>query len=326
MRNRLGRGSAPRAWRVILHHDGPTPEPAWIPLRSNDEMRWIGPIHAFKSVFGRVDHRMRGDAIESSTSASLEMEKLPWHFVVFGHLLCQPSTLLISRAAEDFGTVYAWHVGLKRFKEDQIIRVAGSFRESLELLAEPPTEVLAKYQEWVRKQRSSRQADTEERASASAYSGPEARRWLIRNCNPSPLASNHFADKAVARRFIDALYALGAVQIIIPESSIQEEDDNGPYADALVVHLHTKPKLRSALCLRCEQELRTRRLSSLEVYLNSQLADPRIDRPCHRQHHRYFPTSRTIARIAGARHPLWSFQFQVQRQRVGDAHPQTCSG
>jgi hypothetical protein len=170
-------------------------------------------------------------------------------------MMTQPSTLLISTAPATYGNVFAWHVSVKRFKPDQLVRVAGSFPEFLGLLAEPPEEVAANYRRMLEEWRSARQAGTERRPPESDYDGPEARRWLRRNRNPTPLAANHFASAASARRFVDELYAAGATKVIVPGSSIQDADDDGPYADALVVYMPAEPDVRATLCQRCEREL-----------------------------------------------------------------------
>jgi hypothetical protein len=65
---------------------------------------------------------------------------------------------------------------------------------------------------------------------------------------------NHFLSTGAAREFVDELYAIGAVKVLIPENTIQK-DDGGPYADSLVVELPAAEDLRAAVCLRCEQEL-----------------------------------------------------------------------
>ena len=54
---------------------------------------------------------------------------------------------------------------------------------------------------------------------------------------------------------MDELYAAGATRVLIPADHIQEEDDNGPYADALVVFLPATRELRAAVCLRCQREM-----------------------------------------------------------------------
>jgi hypothetical protein len=251
----LGITLPPEVRAFLLTHDGPVPDPAWIPIQVAGDTKWLGPIHSLFSVMGPPGHRARGNAIEMYTYSHREGEKLPRHFVAFGGLMTQPRVLLISVGPADYGTIYGWHVGIKRFKPDQLVRVAGSFSEFLELLAEPPADVLAKYRQWVDEVLSARQAGTEQRPPASEYDGPEARRWLRRNRNSTPLAANHFPSSAAARRFVDELYAAGASRVIVPGSSIQDADDNGPYADALVVFLPAEQDARAALCRRCEQAL-----------------------------------------------------------------------
>lgn len=78
---------------------------------------------------------------------------------------------------------------------------------------------------------------------------------LRRNRHETPLAANHFPDRAVRLRFVEELYSLGATKVIVPESNIQAADDDGPYADALVVFLPIDPQKRADVCRRCEQEL-----------------------------------------------------------------------
>jgi hypothetical protein len=87
------------------------------------------------------------------------------------------------------------------------------------------------------------------------YEGPEARAWLRGNRNPSALAANHFTSTQAARAFVEELHVLGADRVIVPETSIQDEGDQGPYADALVVFPSTVAGVREALVRRCAREL-----------------------------------------------------------------------
>lgn len=238
----------------LLAHDGPVPNPAWFPVTDAGGTKWLGPVADFKSVMGPPNHRARGNAIEQYTEASREGEKLPRHFVVIGSMLTQPSTLLISTGRDAYGHVFAWHVGFKRFKPDQLTYVAGSFTEFLRLLAEPPEEVAANFQQILQAHRTG----TRQRAPEREYDGPEARRWLQRRKrNSDPLAANHFASRDSALQFVDELYAAGATKVIVPGSCIQDgvADDGGPYADALVVFLPADPVARTVICQRCEREL-----------------------------------------------------------------------
>ncbi|MEQ9536614.1 MAG: hypothetical protein RIU46_07720 [Deltaproteobacteria bacterium] len=68
--------------------------------------------------------------------------------------------------------------------------------------------------------------------------GPEAREWLRSNQHPGALASNRFENTEDALKFVDDLYAAGAVRVAVPPDSIRPEPDlGGDYADALVVEL-----------------------------------------------------------------------------------------
>jgi hypothetical protein len=254
----LGVALPPDFRAFLLANDGPVPEPAWFPVPDAGGTRWLGPMHGFKSVMCCARDRggrTRGNDIESYTYSSREGEKLPRHFVVIGSMMTQPSTLLISTAPATYGNLFAWSVSIKRFKQDQLVRVAGSFTEFLGLLSEPPAEVVANYRRSLEERLSAQRAGTEQRRPESDYDGPEARRWLRRNRNPTPLAANHFATGELAQRFVDELYAAGATKVLVPGSSIQDEDDDGPYADSLVVCLPAASELRAAVCRRCEREL-----------------------------------------------------------------------
>jgi hypothetical protein len=251
----IGHALPPRL-RAFLHdHDGPAPDPGWICLERRGERTWLGPIHSFLSVMGPPDHRSRGNSIEAATYAAREGHKLPRRLIPFGSLLTQPSTLLISVGWFDYGAVYAWRVGMKRFRRNQLIRVAHSHEAFLELLVEPPPEIAEAHRLWLAQKAAARQAGAELRPPADEYAGPEARRWLRTNRNAAPLAANHFRSSAAALGFVDELYRLGASRVIVPESCLQDEDDDGPYADALVAFLPTDPQQRADVCRRCEQEL-----------------------------------------------------------------------
>jgi SMI1 / KNR4 family (SUKH-1) len=233
----------------LITWDGPTPEPAWFPAADG---KWCGPVFAFLSTWRPLGRGGigRSPCLEHVTEYHRSEQKLPRPYVAIAQMLTHPGTLLLSTARADFGAVYAWRPLEKSFHVDQLLPVASSFPAFLELLAEPPAEVRARFEI-----QASRRDRNVGRPSADEYDGPEAQAWLRSNRNPAALAANHFRGTDAVRRFVDELYALGAANVLIPENSIQKNDDDGPYADALVVVLPTGAAARAELCSRCEREL-----------------------------------------------------------------------
>jgi hypothetical protein len=250
----LGLSLPPEFRDFLVTHDGPTPSPGWFPAAGPTGPAWCGPIHSFLSTYQPLGRGGigRSPCLEHFTQTCREWEKLPAGYVAIAQMMTHPSTLLISTAGADRGAVYAWRVGTKRFRPDQLVRAAGSFPEFLGLLAEPPADVAARFGQAVRDHAA---GVPERRPAEDQYDGPEARKWLRRNGNPAALAANHFDSTDAARRFVEELYAAGARRVLIAGDSIQDEDDGGPYADAIVVLLPTDAAARAAVCRRCEREL-----------------------------------------------------------------------
>jgi hypothetical protein len=235
--------------QFLIEHDNPTPEPAWLPMEGS---KWCGPILAFYSTwqpFGRGGIG-RSPCLEHLTQYHRNEHKLPKHYIAIAQMLTHPNTLLLSAGRADFGAVYAWRPCDKRFKHDQTSHVSNSLKAMLGMLSEPPAEVRSQFEQRLRDR-----GRPSSRPPIDDYEGPEARRWLRRNRNPAALGANHFLSTDAARKFVDELYAMGAVKVLIPENTIQKEDDDGPYADSLVVQLPSNAAVRAALCLRCEEEL-----------------------------------------------------------------------
>jgi len=243
----LGVSLPPEFRAFLITRDGPTPQPAWFPTASS---RWCGPILYFISTWQPTGRGGIGRSIciEHLTEAHRNMDKLHKQHVVIAQMATHPGTLLLSTGARDFGAVYAWRPLDKRFQKDHLLPVAKSFNAFLALLADPPPDVLAKFEQ--QKPGGVRSL----RPPAENYAGPEARHWLRRNRNAAALAVNHFGGTGSAQEFVEELYRLGATNVLIPENSIQK-DDGGPYADVLVVELPSDTAVRAALCQRCEQEL-----------------------------------------------------------------------
>jgi hypothetical protein len=88
------------------------------------------------------------------------------------------------------------------------------------------------------------------------YKGPEALEWLRAALNPddNALASNRFRGTENAIRFVEGLYAAGAVRVIVNQENIVDEGDGDLYADALVVLLPREPEARSRVVKICKQE------------------------------------------------------------------------
>jgi len=100
--------------------------------------------------------------------------------------------------------------------------------------------------------------------------GPEALDWLKANGNESALASNRFLETENAVKYVKALYAAGAVKVVVPKDTIHDDEEmvrgeGGPYADALVVTVPTDAGKRQAVLAMCRAELRREGFDSEEV-------------------------------------------------------------
>lgn len=101
----------------------------------------------------------------------------------------------------------------------------------------------------------------ETQGEAAPITGPEALGWLRENKNISALASNRFGETQNAVRFVEQLYSSGARLVIVPEDTINTDDDTvkwegGPYADALLVNLPPDEEKRQAVIEICQRELK----------------------------------------------------------------------
>jgi len=90
--------------------------------------------------------------------------------------------------------------------------------------------------------------------------GPEALEWLRSNANESGLASNRFGPTAEAIKFVEKLYAAGAVHVRVFQDAIRDDPETirlegGSYADSLVVTLPENPAKRQAVSAICEKEI-----------------------------------------------------------------------
>ena len=106
--------------------------------------------------------------------------------------------------------------------------------------------------------------------------GPEALEWLKRNKNESALASNRFLETENAVKYVKALYAAGAVKVIVPKDTIHDDEDmvrgeGGPYADALVVTVPMEAGKRQAVVDMCRAELKREGFHSSEVETAEQI-------------------------------------------------------
>ena len=102
---------------------------------------------------------------------------------------------------------------------------------------------------------------------AESKSRPEAREWLKKNDNESPLATNRFDDSEEALSFVNKLYELGAVRVEV--DNILEEDwriqeEGGPYADTLIVILPKDAEKKKTLI-----KLQTKEFPAWETQSNS---------------------------------------------------------
>ena len=75
----------------------------------------------------------------------------------------------------------------------------------------------------------------------------EASAWLRANWNERAFAANRFGTTANAIKFVDELYASGAIEICVDNVVMLPNDDWTPYADTLLVRMPEDHQQRSAI-------------------------------------------------------------------------------
>lgn len=87
----------------------------------------------------------------------------------------------------------------------------------------------------------------------------EARSWLKNNKNKSALATNRFNDTKTAQKFVEQLYQLGALEVIIDnilDEKWRVQKEGGPYADSLIIKLPADTQKRIELFKIFNQEFK----------------------------------------------------------------------
>jgi hypothetical protein len=82
--------------------------------------------------------------------------------------------------------------------------------------------------------------------------GPEALDWLRNKAAPKGFALNRFTDKDAAISFVQQLYHLGAMRVVVPDAAVRDYarlrcEIGGASADSLVVTLPSDSRQRKAL-------------------------------------------------------------------------------
>jgi hypothetical protein len=97
-------------------------------------------------------------------------------------------------------------------------------------------------------------------ADEETTNGPakEARTWLMQNGSDHCFAGNRFYDRQEALDFVNRLYALGALLVMVDnilDEPYRLREQGGPYADTLEVYLPPEAKARADLREVFEHEL-----------------------------------------------------------------------
>ncbi len=90
---------------------------------------------------------------------------------------------------------------------------------------------------------------SERRREKGQPDSAEAREWLAGNLHPHPIALNYFHTRADSVQFVEALYAAGAMQVLI--DNISYDDAEGPHSDSIVVALPAAPEARTRILTLC---------------------------------------------------------------------------
>jgi hypothetical protein len=97
----------------------------------------------------------------------------------------------------------------------------------------------------------------------------EARTWLEQNSNDHCFAGSRFYDKQEALDFVQRLYQLGALVVLVDNISDEPyrlREQGGPYADTFNVYLPAEPQVRAEIRAVFEHELAERQGLELKRY------------------------------------------------------------
>ncbi len=102
----------------------------------------------------------------------------------------------------------------------------------------------------------------------------EARTWLMQNGSDRCFAGNRFYDRQEALDFVNRLYELGALLVMVDnilDEPYRLREQGGPYADTLEVYLPPEAKARGDLTAVFEHELSERQGLDLDKYRQPEL-------------------------------------------------------
>ncbi len=106
----------------------------------------------------------------------------------------------------------------------------------------------------------------EQRSFAPAQ---EARAWLMQNPSEHCFAGNRFYDRQEALDFVNRLYDLGALFVLVDniyDEPYRVREQGGPYADTFNVHLPREADVRAVIRAIFEHELAERQGLDLKPY------------------------------------------------------------
>jgi hypothetical protein len=173
-----------------------------------------------------------------------DANRLSWLWHVVGRVTASSDEAWIERAAasiaEAVATYRAWPIPGVSGPAAEAAMLERVSRTELAALAARRAEIVAFFE-------TLHAADATEDVHAIRENDPEALDWLAPSTGETSLAGNRFDSSEDAVEFVRALYAAGAVKVVIASEAIREEAANEWYADAIRVVLPAGRKPRTAL-------------------------------------------------------------------------------
>ena len=191
----------------------------------------------------RTDAEATGQrAAEYATSA--DAARLSWLWQIVGKVDTSATEAWIEDAAGAIATT------ARDYREWPIPGVTGPSAEAaiLEQVTDAELAVIAARRDEVRRWYAALQPSEESGSwQTLRETDPEALAWLAQPGRSVMLAGNRFESADDAAEFVRALYASGAVRVVVTTESIRQEGPKEWYADALRVVLPADPAQRATL-------------------------------------------------------------------------------